>query len=121
MPEIPEVPVGQAESDHGVKSWAERPTGFPTRQCKDCDCWSHARSKHCHNCGGELKESDTPVATRARDRVDPEQQPAIRRRSRSNEAAFEAAVNLVSVAGGVDQARDALDKVIRLVRRLPKQ
>jgi hypothetical protein len=100
------------------KAYERKPSTFPTRQCPGCGKYYHARSKQCPECN-----TPNPTATgvsRKTKRVKVKRKKAIRRgapRRHSPGDVLHQAIEFIEAAGGLENAKAALDTIER-VRRL---
>ena len=75
-----------------MKSYTKKPSAYPTDQCENCKRWYHARRLKCPKCGAP----------------NPTRNPA------QNGDPIQAAIAFVEQAGGVEQAKAALETIERI-------
>ncbi|HUG93177.1 MAG TPA: hypothetical protein VML55_20215 [Planctomycetaceae bacterium] len=96
-----------------AKAWTHRPATMPSRQCPNCAKWYHARSRQCPACGAANPLRSSPARV-VKKRV---KRRSIRRKSARRGApgdGLAAAIQFVEAAGGIKQARQALETIERI-------
>ena len=95
------------------KAYTRKPDTFPSRECPNCGKWYHARSKECPNCGtaNPSRGSVTRKLKKVRVKRRMAAQPS---RVSSGGSPLEAAIEFVQAAGGLQNARAALETIERI-------
>ena len=95
------------------KAYAYKPTTFPSRECPNCGKWYHARTKECPECG--TANPGRSGVTRKVKKVRVKRRTAVPTRAavRSGDA-LDAAIEFVRAAGGIQNARAALETIERI-------
>jgi hypothetical protein len=97
-----------------AKAWDQKPTNFPSRQCPGCGKFYHARSRVCPNCG-TANPTRSGVRRVKRRRIVRRRAPtrgAVATRGRGD--ALDAAIQFIQAAGGIENAKAALDRIERI-------
>ena len=102
-----------------AKSWIHRPASPPTKECPGCGKWIHSRSKQCPACETVITDTSSASGGTANKRV---VRKKVKRRiarqsaptAARNGDSLEAAIQFVELAGGLPQARAALDTIERI-------
>ena len=94
------------------KAYTYKPTTFPSRECPYCHKWYHARSKECPECG-TANPGRGSVARKVKKKVRVKRRTA-RPTSPTAGNALDAAIEFVQVAGGINEARAALETIERI-------
>ena len=102
-----------------AKSWVHRPPSPPTKECPGCGKWIHSRSKQCPACETVITDTAPADGKTASDRSVRGRKVARRRVPRPaaaprNAGSLEAAIQFVQAAGGLAQAKAALDTIERI-------
>jgi hypothetical protein len=92
--------------------WEKRPAGRPSRECENCHKFYFPRYKECPACGA-ANPSMTGVSRRKVKRRTV-RKAASRRGAGTRTDALDAAIDFIRTAGGVDNARAALDRIDRI-------
>ena len=102
-----------------AKAFTHKPAAFPSRQCPSCGKWYHARAKECPECGtaNPSRGSVSRKVKKVKRRVGAARPGAGRPAAGHGGGALEAAIEFVQAAGGIEQAKAALE-TIEIIRGL---
>ena len=96
-----------------AKAWTHRPSSPPTKQCSKCGKYYHARSKECPSCGAANPTRSGPERVVRKKKVTRRVRRGAPQAGRDGDA-LTAAIEFVEAAGGVEQAKAALDAIERI-------
>ena len=104
------------------KAWDRKPTSFPSRQCPNCQKYYHARTKECPGCGTKNPTASGVTRKVKKVRVKRKTSGAARRgvgrgaRGQAPVDVLHRAIEFVEAAGGLANAKAALETIERVQR-----